>query len=179
MKHLQSIRLDALGFGAKTASNCLPKQKGYLRKATRLLVGCALMLLAGISVAGERYDGNWLTKLTCPPKGNTEGYTWQFPSVVQNSNFHGERGTAGEPGYLLIEGKIAEDGSAKLAATGIVASRKYSRGITAHKGEDYGYNIKAQFKETEGTGARNEGLGVVGRPCTFEFSKQDAAKLER
>ena len=107
-----------------------------MRKAIQLLLGCALMLLAGISVAGEKFDGNWLTKLTCPPKGNTEGYTWQFPSVIQNGNFHGEHGTAGQPGYLLIEGKIAEDGSAKLSANGIVASRKYARGITAHRAKD-------------------------------------------
>ena len=123
-------------------------------------------------MAGERFEGKWLTKLTCPAKGSTEGYTWQFASAVQNSNFHGERGTAGEPGYLLIEGKIAEDGSAKLTATGIVASRKYARGVFAHKCEDYSYDIKAQFKETEGTGTRDQGLGIVGRPCTFEFAKQ-------
>ena len=126
------------------------------------------------SVAGERFDGKWLTKLTCPAKGNTEGYTWQFPSVIQSSNLRGEHGTAGEPGYLLIEGKIAEDGSAKLSANGIVASRKYARGVLARKGEDYSYNIKAQFKETEGAGTRDEGLGIVGRPCTFEFAKQES-----
>ena len=124
------------------------------------------------SVAGERFDGKWLTKLICPAKGNTEGYTWQFASVIQNSNFRGEHGTAGEPGYLLIEGKIADNGSAKLSATGIVASRKYARGILAHKGEEYSYDIKAQFSEKEGTGTRNEGLGIVGRPCTFDFVKQ-------
>ena len=146
-----------------------------MRKAIRLFVVCALILLPGISVAGERFDGNWFTKLTCPAKGSTEGYTWRFPSVIQNSNFRGERGTAGEPGYLLIEGKIAENGSAKLAATGVVASRKYARGVFAAKGEDYSYNIKAQFKETEGTGTRDEGLGVYGRPCTFEFVKQQAS----
>jgi hypothetical protein len=140
----------------------------------------AVLILLGTSdalaqsSAGERFDGNWLTKLTCPAKGNTEGYTWQFPSVIQNSSFRGEHGTAGEPGYLLIEGKIAEDGKAKLSANGIVASRKYARGVFAHKGEDYSYNIKAQFKETEGTGTRDEGLGIVGRPCTFEFAKQQA-----
>jgi hypothetical protein len=127
------------------------------------------------SVAGERFDGNWLTKLTCPAKGNTEGYTWQFASVIQNSNFRGDHGTAGEPGCLLIEGKITENGSANLSATGIVASRKYARGIFAHKGEDYSYKIKAQFKETEGRGTWDEGLGIEGRPCTFEFAKQQAA----
>jgi hypothetical protein len=119
-----------------------------------------------------RAEGKWLTKLTCPAKGNTEGYTWQFASAIQNGNFRGEHGTAGEPGYLLIEGKIADNGSAKLSATGIVASRKYARGILAHKGEEYSYDIKAQFSEKEGTGTRNEGLGIVGRPCTFDFVKQ-------
>jgi len=144
----------------------------------------AVLILLGTSdamaqsVAGERFDGKWLTKLTCPAKGNTEGYTWQFPSVIQNSNFRGERGTAGEPGYLLVEGKIAENGSAKLSATGIVSSRKYARGVFARKGEDYSYNIKAQFKETEGTGTRDEGLGIVGRPCTFEFVKQQATSQD-
>ncbi len=144
----------------------------------------AVLILLGSSDAmaqsstAERFDGNWLTKLTCPAKGNTERYTWQFPSIIQNSNFHGERGTAGEPGYLLIEGKIKENGSAKLSATGIVASRKHTRGVFAHKGEDYSYNIKAQFKETEGTGTRDEGLGIVGRPCAFEFAKQQPTSPE-
>lgn len=145
-----------------------------MRKAVRPLIVCALILLPGISVAAERFDGNWATKLTCPPRGNTEGYTWRFASVIQNSKLRGERGTAGEPGYLLLEGRIAEDGSAKLSATGVVASRKYARGVFAHKGEDYSYDIKAQFKETEGTGTRNEGLGIVGRACTVEFVKQSA-----
>ena len=143
-----------------------------MRIAVMLLMICALILLSGISVAGERFDGIWSTKFTCPAKGNTEGYSWQFASVIQNNNFRGEHGTAGQPGYLLIQGKIADDGNAKLSATGIVASRKYARGVFAHKGEDYSYDIKAQFKETEGTGTRDQGLGVVGRPCTFEFAKQ-------
>jgi hypothetical protein len=146
-----------------------------MRKAVRLLIAGALILLPGISIAADRYDGNWQTKLVCPPKGDTEGYTWLIPSVIQNSNFHGERGTAGEPGYLSIDGKIKDDGSAKLSANGIVASRKYARGVFAHKGEDYSYDVKAQFKETEGTGTRNEGLGIVGRPCVFNFVKQPAA----
>jgi hypothetical protein len=119
-----------------------------MRKTIRLLIVCALILLPAISVAAERFDGNWSTKLTCPAKGSTEGYTWRFASVILNSNLRGEHGTAGEPGYLLIAGKIAEDGSAKLSANGIV--------------------------ETEGTATRNEGLGIVGRACTIEFVKQPA-----
>jgi len=118
------------------------------------------------------FDGKWLTRMSCPAKGSTEGYTWQLTGGVEKSNYRAEHGTAGEPGYLLVEGRIAADGSARLSANGIVASRKYARGVLAHKGEEYSYNIKAQFKETEGSGTRDVGLGVVGRPCTFDFVKQ-------
>jgi len=139
------------------------------------LVVWGMVLLPAVTIAGERFDGNWQTTLTCPAKGDTEGYTWKFASVIQNGNLRGERGTAGEPGYLLIEGKIAEDGNAKLTANGIVASRQYARGVFAHKGESYSYDVKAQFKEAEGSGVRDQGLGIVGRPCTFDFKKGAAA----
>jgi len=147
-----------------------------MRKAVRLLVVCALVLSPGILLAGERFDGKWLTTLTCPEKGKTEGYTWKFASVVNAGKFRGEHGTAGEPGYLLIEGSIADDGAAKLSATGIVASRKYARGVFTSEGTDYSYNIKAKFQDTQGTGTRDKGLGIVGRPCTFDFVKQEATK---
>jgi hypothetical protein len=143
-----------------------------MRKAVRLLTVCSLVLLPGILLAGEHFDGKWLTTLTCPDKGNTQGYTWKFPGVVTAGSFRGEHGTAGEPGYLLLEGPINDDGSAKLAASGIVASRKYGTGVFTSAGTDYSYNVKAQFKETEGTGTRDKGLGIVGRPCTFDFVKQ-------
>jgi len=141
-------------------------------RAVRLLLVCALILLPAAIFGSERFDGNWITKLTCPPKGNTEGYTWQFPATILNGKLHAEHGTAGQPGYLLIEGTVTDDGGAKLTATGIVASRDYARGAFVHQGEGYSYEIKAEFKQTTGTGARDQGLGIVGRPCTFDFEKQ-------
>ncbi len=143
-----------------------------MRRAVRVLAICALVLSPGIVLAQGKFDGNWLTTVTCPPKGNTEGYTMHLPSVVKDDIFRGEHGTAGEPGYLLIEGKIGGDGASKLSATGKVSSRKYGTGVFTTEGTDYSYGIKAQFKETEGTGLRDKGLGVVGRPCTFDFAKQ-------
>jgi hypothetical protein len=141
-------------------------------KASRLLTVCALILLPGVLIGAERFDGNWRTKIICPPKGSTEGFTWYLDGVVTDSNFRAARGTEGEPGSFILTGKIAEDGSAKLAGNGIINSRKYARGVFAHKGEEYTWDIKANFKETDGTGLRNEGLGIVGRPCTLEFKKQ-------
>ena len=143
-----------------------------MKKALVPRLVAILLISSATSFAMDRFDGHWLTKLTCPPKGSTSGYTWEFPATIQNNNFIGEHGAAGEPGYLRLEGKIAENGSAKLAANGIVASRQYARGVFAHKGEEYSYDVKAQFKEAEGAGTRNEGMGIVGRPCVFEFKKQ-------
>ena len=141
-------------------------------KSNRLLIVCALIFLPGILIGAERFDGNWHTKIVCPPKGSTEGFTWYLDGVIQNGNFRALRGTEGEPGSFLLTGKIADDGSAKLSGDGFINSRKYARGVFAHKGEEYTWDVKAQFKDTEGSGARNEGLGIVGRPCTFEFTRQ-------
>ena len=141
-------------------------------KATRLLIVCAILFAPGILIASEHFDGTWHTKVTCPPKGNTEGFTWKFDSVVQNGNLRGVHGTEGQPASFVLEGKIADDGSAKLTGTGIINSREYARGVFVHKGEQYTWDVKAQFKDTDGTGLRNEGLGIVGRPCTFAFTRQ-------
>ena len=145
-----------------------------MRKVVWTILVACLAALPAIVLPGPSFDGNWQSTMTCPAKGNTEGYTSQFPSVIQANNFHGEHGTAGQPGYLLIEGKIANDGSAKLSANGVIASRDYARGVFAHQGESYSYSINAQFKDAKGTGTRDTGLGVVGRPCTFDFEKQSA-----
>jgi hypothetical protein len=141
----------------------------------RVLAVCALAILPVISIAGESFDGTWDTKYTCPEKGNTKGFTFAFPTVIQKGNLRGERGAAGQPGYFLIEGKVADDGSVKLSASGIVGNKEYARGIFTGKGTEYSFSGKAQFKDAAGTGLRNEGLGIVGRPCTFEFTKQQPA----
>ncbi len=132
------------------------------------------MLLPGAAVAGGKYDGNWLTKLASEAHGQTPAYKWEFPSVIKDNNFHGQHSEEGSPGYLVIDGKIADDGSAKLAAKGTV-KENHAHGVFAMKGNNYSYNIKAQFEDTKGTGTRDEGAGILGRSCTFEFLKQPDA----
>ena len=148
-----------------------------MRKAARLVVVCALMLLPGASVAGGRYDGNWVTHLACEAHGETPAYKWEFPSTIKDGNFQGQHGEEGGPGRLLIEGKIADDGSAKLTAKGKV-TQNHAHGVFAMKGDNYGYTIKAQFEDSKGTGTRDEGAGILGRPCTFEFVKQQATSQD-
>jgi hypothetical protein len=147
-----------------------------MRVPARLLAVIAVMLLPGASIAGGKYDGNWTTYLSCEAHGQTEAYKWQFPSEIKDGKFHGKHGEPGGPGYLVIDGNITDDGSAKLSAKGTV-TKNNAHGIFAMKGNNYSYDIKAQFTDTKGTGTRNEGAGILGRPCTFEFVKQqDATK---
>lgn len=142
-----------------------------MRCGMRVFLIAAVMLLPAVMTA-QKFDGKWHTKLTCPAKGNTLGYTWEFDSTVTNNVLHGERGTVGEPAFFALDGTIKPDGKAKLSGSGIVASRKYARGVLAHEGAEYSYDVKAEFKEMTGSGVRDEGLGIVGRPCEFEFTKQ-------
>jgi hypothetical protein len=125
-------------------------------------------------VAAGRHDGNYVTKLACEAHGETPAYKWEFPSEVKDSNFHGQHGEQDGPGYLVIEGKIADDGSAKLSAKGKV-TQNHAHGVFAMKGDNYSYNIKAQFDDAKGTGTRDEGAGILGRACNFEFAKQPDA----
>jgi hypothetical protein len=141
-----------------------------MRKPVWLAMICTPMLL-GAQAAGGHFDGNWTTHLACEAHGETPAYKWEFPSVVKDDNFHGVHGEQGGPGYLTIDGPIASDGSAKLAAKGTV-TQSHAHGVFAMKGNNYSYNIKAQFSETKGTGSRDEGVGILGRNCTFEFDKQ-------
>jgi len=141
----------------------------------RWVAAGVLMLFPAASIAGGRYDGNWTTHLACEAHGETPAYKWVFPSTITDNNFHGQHGEEGGPGYLVIDGKIGDDGNAKLTAKGKVTNN-HAHGVFALKGDNYGYDIKAHFDDTKGTGTRNEGADILGRPCTFEFDKQtDAA----
>ncbi|MGD0303814.1 MAG: hypothetical protein ABSC71_03195 [Candidatus Acidiferrales bacterium] len=141
-----------------------------MRSAFRPLAVAALLLLPVASLAGSKFDGKWTTHLSCEAHGESPAYKWDFPSEIKDGNYHGQHGEDGAPGYLVIDGKINDDGTAKLAANGVPAG---AHGIFVHavKGNKYSYNIKAHFTDIKGTGTRDEGVGFVGRACTFEFDK--------
>jgi hypothetical protein len=142
-----------------------------MRNTGRILVICALTLLPGALVAGGKYDGNWITHLACEAHGQTPAYKWDFPSTIKDGMFTGQHGEKDGPGYLVIEGKINDDGTSKLEAKGTV-SQNNAHGVFAMKGDNYSYKIKAQFSDAKGSGTRDEGAGILGRNCTFDFTKQ-------
>ena len=143
-----------------------------MRKSAQLAAVWTTLFLAGALMAAPRFDGSWMTHLACEAHGENPAYKWDFPGVVKDGNFHAQHGEPDGPGYLVIEGKIGDDGAAKLSAKGKVVTRQNAHGIFAMKGDNYSYTIKAKFDDAKGSGTRDEGAGILGRPCTFDFEKR-------
>lgn len=141
-----------------------------MRKLGILLAVCAPFALWAQS-PGAQFDGTWTTTMACEASTHMPAYQWTFVSTITNSSFHGQHGEEGGPGYLIIDGPINPDGSAKLHAKGTVQAGKAGI-VTQLKGNKYDYNIEAKFAGNSGTGKRDEGAGILGRPCTFAFTKQ-------
>lgn len=139
-----------------------------MRHAIKILPVFLLLLLALASADDkQKFDGNWQTTLSCPNFRDALGYSYQFVSSVKDGVIHGVHGTEGQPTSLVLDGKISPDGKASLYAKGRTGSKEYVPGRDTPKGTEYGYNINAQFEDTNGTGSR-----VEGRPCTLKFVKQ-------
>ncbi|HEY1804647.1 MAG TPA: hypothetical protein VGG45_09205 [Terracidiphilus sp.] len=139
-------------------------------KALSIALACAPALVWA-QAAGGPFDGTWTTNMSCDASTHMPAYTWTFVSTITNSNFHGQHGEEGGPGYMVMDGTVAPDGSAKLHAKGTVQSGKAGL-ITQMKGNKYDYYVEAKFADTTGTGKRDEGAGILGRPCSFQFTKQ-------
>jgi hypothetical protein len=79
---------------------------------------------------------------------------------------HGLHGTDGQPGSLQIDGTIPPDDNAALCAKSRSGSKEFVPRRDAPPGTVYGYNIKAHFDDSTGTGTR-----VEWRACTLKFLK--------
>jgi hypothetical protein len=130
---------------------------------------CALLL--GVSAARAdapqaRFDGVWTTVVSCAPSAGALPYSYTFSSIVKESALHGERGIKGAPGWLHLDGRILADGSAGIAARGLVGKEQAAIGERP-PGTPYSYRIEAKFSDDSGTGHR-----VKGRACTVSFSRK-------
>jgi class 3 adenylate cyclase len=113
----------------------------------------------------KAYDGRWLTRISCPTFGRAQGYSTELSAEVKDGAYHARIGTVGEPGSLVIEGKIVSDGTSALLAKGSVGSTAASGGTAV--GTPYLYHVIAQFEQFRGTGKR-----IEFRPCNLTFVKQ-------
>jgi hypothetical protein len=138
-----------------------------MQRSTGVLTAIALMILPGLSLAEEPFDGKWQTTVSCEAARDALGYSFRFVSEVKQGKFRGLYGTEGKPSSLLIEGTVSADGTGKLYATGRTGSKEFVPGRDAPRGTEYSYSIEAHFKGATGTGTR-----VEGRPCSLQFEKQ-------
>jgi hypothetical protein len=140
-----------------------------MRLAAKEVVTVVLLLLSNtvFANAAQKFDGKWLTTVSCTNYRDALGFSYQFVSTVKDGAFHGVHGTEGDPGSLVVDGKIADDGKASLYAKGRTGSKEYVPGRDTPRGTEFGYNIDAQFDGATGSGTRLE-----GRPCTLKFAKQ-------
>jgi hypothetical protein len=132
-------------------------------------MGLSLVMMpsapSSAAVDPRSFDGNWLTTISCPNAAGALGYSYQFPAQIREGVLHGER-HAGQPGQMILDGRILPDGSADIYARGIVSAPEYTPGQIP-KGTDYAYHIAARFEGTRGTGSR-----IEGRPCSVTFVRQ-------
>lgn len=142
-----------------------------LRAQPLRVVACLLIAACpgGAHAQTERFDGLWKVELTCPAHQSADddarGYTHRFTARVTGGELQGTHGTEGEPGYHLLRGKIAADGSATLRLDGIVNNPNYAI-RKAQRGKPYNYRVSAQFEDAAGLGQR-----MTGRACEFRFTR--------
>ena len=122
---------------------------------------------------GARFDGRWGIVLVCPkaPDGAL-AWSFQFPADVKDGVLHGERGTAGQPGWLTLDGRIQPDGAASLDARGLTGGAKFNVNQT-FVGVAYQHDVTAHFDAARATGSwRAAQSNGQTRTCDFTFTKQ-------
>ena len=109
------------------------------------------------------FDGSWAVTVSCPAVVDAIGYTLRFPARVTQGNLTGENSTAGAAGYLRLAGHIQPDGTALLAADGLIGNPRTAIGQLPSL-TPYRYTATVRFAGNHGTGNR-----TTTRPCTLDF----------
>ncbi len=143
-------------------------------KALSFALISAMSPLLRAQAAGGPFDGTWTTNMSCDASERMPAYTWTFVSTITNSTFHGQHGEEGGPGYMVMDGTIGANGSAKLHAKGKVSSGKAGL-VTQLKGNKYdllrGCDLHGHIWDRQAR-RRRRNSGTARAP--FEFTKPNA-----
>ena len=142
-----------------------------MRHARNVVPALVLFVTSSAMLASDvqKFDGKWLTTVSCANYRDALGFSYQFVSTVKDGAFHGVHGTEGEPGSLVIDGKIPDDGKASLYAKGRTGSKEYVPGRDTPRGTEYGYNIDASSMVLQGQGRVSR---AVRARSSFRSSKK-------
>ena len=157
--------LDRVG---RLKAEYMLKSRHVMLKITAMLGLCGLA--AGVDTGRAaappgRFDGVWSTVISCAAAPGALPYHYELSSVVRSNVLHGERGAKGLPGWLQLDGRILPDGSARIAAQGLVGKERAAL-AELPAGTPYHYSIDATFSDGSGSGYR-----VRLRRCTVSFRK--------
>ncbi len=131
-------------------------------------IGGAIAVSSPAGAAPSPFDGDWNVTLNCPPSpdGRAMAFSYEFRAQVKDGALLGERGDAGQPGWLKLSGPIRQDGSASLTAQGVTNLSAYALYNVA-KGTPFKRAVSARFE-----GAKGAGEWITLRTCTFAFEKR-------
>lgn len=139
------------------------------RRGVKLAIalGAALACAAVAGHAAHPFDGRWEVTITCPNAADgARGYTLRFAARVQDGVFAGAyRGSTTAEGSLDLNGPIALDGTARLAARGLTGDPRMAAGRVAQQ-TPYAYTLETRFQGDAGTGRR-----IETRPCEASFRR--------
>jgi hypothetical protein len=135
--------------------------------AVSVVVLSLLCAWPAFAQASPPFDGAWRVTLSCPASadGQALAYSYEFSAQVRDGVLHGERGAAGEPGWLQLDGPIAADGAASLVAEGLTNIPNYAL-YNVRRGTHFKRAVAAHFDRGRGTGS-----WTTIRTCTFTFEK--------
>jgi hypothetical protein len=143
----------------------------YVLPRTLLACGLCLASMLGATTTKAQktnlFDGDWHVTLACPRAADGAlPFTFHFAATVTMSVMHGENGTAGHPGWMVLEGKILPNGDAALEAHGLTGQSAYNINQT-ERGVPYRHPVTAHFEAMRGAGQWN-----ANRICDFTFTRQ-------
>ncbi|MCX7893926.1 MAG: hypothetical protein N2544_16355, partial [Burkholderiales bacterium] len=75
--------------------------------------------------AASRYDGRWIATLECEPFEEMRASRSAYPIEIHGGEVAITRGTEGQPGYWLLQGKVTDDGRLRLAGPFVSSTQKY------------------------------------------------------
>jgi hypothetical protein len=111
------------------------------------------------------FDGSWNVVVFCPASEDAPASAFRFVAGVKDGVLHGERGSAGERGSMILDGTIEPGGLARFDARGIGNDADEVLG-QAPRETPYAYHVAARFEGSHGLGAR-----IEGRVCHLNFTR--------
>jgi class 3 adenylate cyclase len=106
---------------AKAAQDAAAAKAAHEASAAKAAQDAAAAKAATSAAASDasRYDGAWLMALQCSANRFSSGFTRHADFTVRGGEFVVERGAKGQPGYNIVQGRPAPDGTLVLTGTGI------------------------------------------------------------